>query len=94
MKDIFNSSLPYNEFTQHVTEQIGDLYADVLIYMDTKRDRDALRDLLAHITSMRFAAKLEGRQSRSGVRTAKMSFYNNLVTFTAINKTSLTVRMT
>ena len=29
VKDIINSSLPYNEFTQHVTEQIGDIYADV-----------------------------------------------------------------
>ena len=60
--------------------------------MDTKRDRDALKALLAHITSMRFAAKLEGRQSRSRVRTAKTSLYNNLVTFKDINKTSLTVR--
>ena len=61
-----------------IEKSIGEIYGDVIKYMDTKRDRDALKATIPKITSIRFTAKLEGVQSRVGVRNARKSSKINI----------------
>ena len=80
------------ELNDHIESKIGEIYKDVIEYMDTKRDRDAFKAVISQITSIRFAAKLEGIQSRVGIRNSLQSLKGNLIKFKDIKLTSKTVR--
>ena len=76
----------------YLEERIGTIYKDALDYMDTKRDKDVLRAILAKISSIRFAARLEGKESRHGVRGAASKLEADLITYKGIQTTSQVVR--
>ncbi len=46
--------------TSHVQSRLSEIYSDALRYLDTPRDREVLRGIMAKITSINFASKLEG----------------------------------
>eukprot|EP00112_Aurelia_sp_Birch-Aquarium-sp1_P021266 Seg568.7 transcript_id=Seg568.7/GoldUCD/mRNA.D3Y31 product=Vertnin protein_id=Seg568.7/GoldUCD/D3Y31 len=76
----------------HLRERIGIIYKDALDYMDTKRDKDVLRAILAKISSIRFAARLEGKGSWHGVRGAVSKLEADLGIYKDIKITSQVVR--
>lgn len=92
MQDILKDKLVFETINIHVSDKIGSIYKDALKFMDTKRDRDTLKGILAKVTSIRFAACLEGVESRYSVRNAKNSLSGNIVRWNDIIQTSLTVR--
>ena len=60
--------------------------------MDTHRDRQVVKALLAELTSVNFATKLQGLHSRQGTTTAKKALSSHLVKFSNITQTSQIVR--
>lgn len=60
--------------------------------MDTKRDKDVLRALFVKITSIRFAAQLEDKTSRSGTHSAAARLESDLNAYKKIKITSQIVK--
>lgn len=75
-----------------VMHRLHDLIKPCLQYMDSHRDRQVVKALLAELTSTKFAAKLQGLYSRQGTATAKRSLKTNLDNFSLIQLTSQIVR--
>ena len=75
-----------------VQEHLNVTYGKALEYMDTHRDRQVLKAVMATLTSTQFAAKLQGISSRAGTANAKRSVEAALPIFDQIKKTSQIVR--
>ena len=75
-----------------VTERIGDKFKECLQYLDTHRDRQVMKALIAELTSVTFTTKLQGISSRTGTTTAKKTLQSNLQKYSAIRQTSQIVR--
>ncbi len=75
-----------------VSDRLNGLVQSSLEYMDTHRDRQVLKSLLAELTSVKFAAKLQGLHSRQGTASAKRALVPNLQKYADIKKTSQLVR--
>ena len=74
------------------SKRVGNLIQSSLPYMDTHRDRQVVKALLAELTSVNFATKLQGLHSRQGTTTAKKALSSHLVKFSNITQTSQIVR--
>ena len=61
-------------------------------YVDTHRDKQVLKALIAEVSDIAFTAKLQGIQSKSGTRNAKQNVRNNLEKYQVIQTTSQIVR--
>lgn len=59
-----NEGLSTTEISARIKEHISDVYKRALDYLDSKQDRDVVKFLLTKITSMSFAAKLQGVKNR------------------------------
>ena len=77
---------------EHTKKTLGNLYCTALQYVDTPRDRQLLRGVISHLTSISFASQLEGHVSKCAVRTAYYSFHSNLQRYEHIKTTSQIVR--
>ena len=78
---------------REVTEsRLKDLYSAALTYMDTHRDRLVLKGLMAELTSIRFASRLEGVKSRKGTTSARNHLFSGLQQYAEIQMTSQMVR--
>ncbi len=75
-----------------LTDSLKGLVTSSLEYMDTHRDRQVLKALLAELTSVNFTAKLQGLQSRQGTASAKKALRTNLQKYDDIKRTSQIVR--
>ena len=75
-----------------ITDHLQGLVQSSLEYMDTHGDRTVLKALLAELTSVNFAAKLQGLQSREGTTSAKRALRPNLQKYADIKQASQTVR--
>ena len=73
-------------------ERLKDTYATALEYMDTHRDRQVLKAVMASITSTKFAATLEGVSSRQGTSNARRNVATALGRYNEIKETSQIVR--
>ena len=82
------------ESTLHsiVMDRIKDTYRSALEYMDTHRDKQVMKAIMAQLTSARFAAKLQGISSRQGITSAKSQVSSHLVKYAEIKRTSQIVR--
>ena len=65
---ILNGTRTAKETNQHMEDSIADVYECALKYLDSERDRDVVKFLLAKITSVSFAAKLQGVKNKSSIR--------------------------
>ena len=54
--------------------RLKEVYAPALRYMDSHRDRLVLKGLVAELTSVWFASKLQGLVSRKGAASGKSIF--------------------
>lgn len=77
---------------ERISDRLSDIFSSCLKYMDTHRDRQAVKALFAELTSVRFATKLQGLKSRQGTASAKKALQSGLHRFEDIRKTSQTVR--
>ena len=64
----------------------------MLQYMDTPRDKQVVKALVAELTNVSFAAQMQGVQSRRGTTTAKNSLHAQLSHYKEIRTTSQMVR--
>lgn len=64
----------------------------MLKYLDSHRDRQVLKALIADLTSTNFTAKLQGVKSRKGTRNAIKSLPSHLLQYSDIRATSQIVR--
>ena len=81
------------QIVKEVTEaKLADLFAPALQYMDTARDKKVLKALIAELTSVRFAAKLQCIKSRGGTTSAKKTLHSSLKHYQMIRHTSQIVR--
>ena len=49
---------------QEIDEHVKQFFLEALRYMDSHRDRRVVKALLAEVTNIRFASKVQGLQSR------------------------------
>ena len=62
-------------------EAIGDNYAEMIQYLDSKRDRDTLKAVLTKVTSVKFMTKLANIQDKRSFQRSKDQVGQNLVLF-------------
>ena len=91
IKNIVDTEIQGN-LNQCVVDRLRELIPSSLEYMDTHRDRQVVKALLAELTSINFATKLQGLCSRQGTTTAKRALVSNLKTFSDIKRTSQIAR--
>ena len=77
---------------QCLSEKLQSLLPLSLKYMDTHRDRQVAKALIAEVSSVNFTAKLQGLQSRKGTSSAKKSVHTQLEQYQEIRKMSQIVR--
>ena len=77
---------------KRLEDRLQGVFKSMLQYVDTHRDKQVLKALIAEVSDIAFTAKLQGIQSRSGTRNAKQNVRNNLEKYQAIRTTSQIVR--
>ena len=88
-----NGSINKQSITKEViSERLHTLIKPSLEYMDTHRDRQVLKALLAELTSVKFSSFLQGIKSRQGTAKAKNDFKTNLKKFSSVKESSQIVR--
>ena len=75
-----------------VKDRIAKVYEDSLDYIDTPRDKQVLKGIMSILTNITFTSHLEGKKSRSSVRTAFNMLPVNLDKYDGIKNTSQIVR--
>ena len=92
IQKVINAAGSSADIQRVMEEKIGSTYGDALQFLDSKRDRDVLRGMLAKLSSIRFATKLEGHSSRHSARVCLNQLDTKLDQFNDIVKTSQVVR--
>ena len=75
-----------------IEERLQGIFKSCLQYLDTHRDRQALKGLFAMITSVKFTASLQDVRSHQGTTKAKKALLSNLDAYADLRKTSMMVR--
>ncbi len=75
-----------------VRERLQGIFSSSLQYLDSHRDRQVVKALVAEVTSIKFTAELQGISSRQGTTSAKASLLPRLNAYSEIRRTSQTVR--
>jgi hypothetical protein len=78
--------------TSQIEKKIGDLFKSSLQLMDTKRDRDVVKGLFAHATSVKFVSKIQKVQNKSAIMNCRDELKGNIQTFKDIQEISQVVR--
>jgi len=77
---------------KHTEERLQEIFSDALQFLDTARDRQVLKGILAHLTSINATTKLQGLKSKKGTRNAVRVLNSNVNKFRNIKMTSQIVR--
>lgn len=72
---------------EHINESVKDFYKDAIDYMDTKRDKDTLKAVIAMITSVKFASRLQDVTNKQSVRWCRDVVPTMVDKFKTIKKT-------
>ena len=75
-----------------VSERLKDIYVPALMYMDSHRDKQILKGLMAELTNTSFTSRLQGLHSRKGTANARKQLASGLQQYGDIRRTSQTVR--
>ena len=96
LKEILSSliSISHEEaiVKDFATEHLKDIYAPALVYMDSHRDRQVLKGLMAELTNTSFASRLQGLHNRKGTASARKQLASGLQQYADIRRTSQMVR--
>lgn len=86
----------FNDKKQIVKEvsqaKLAELFKPAIQYMDTPRDNQVTKALIAELTNVSFASRLQGVHSRRGTTTAKKTLHSKLSHYQEIRQTSQMVR--
>ncbi|CAB3983432.1 zinc finger MYM-type 1-like [Paramuricea clavata] len=74
-----------------IERQIGDVFKSALQLMDTKRDKDIVKGLFAHATSVKFVSKIQKVQNKSAIMNCRDELKGNIEIFKNIQETSQVV---
>ena len=78
--------------THHAKERLQDIFSEALQFLDTARDKQVLKGILAHLTSIKTTTKLQGLKSKKETRNAVHCLHSNIKEFRNIKTTSQIVR--
>lgn len=71
MTDLLETSNFQTSLNRHIENQIGSSYKTLLSYMDTERDKSAMKYILSKITSVKFASKLQNTSNKQSIRRSR-----------------------
>lgn len=71
MTDLLETSNFQTSLNRHIENQIGRTYETLLSYMDTERDKSAMKYILTKITSVKFASKLQNTSNKQSIRRSR-----------------------
>ena len=71
---------------------LGAIFANAIQMMDTKRDKDILKRIFSHATSVKFVSNLQQVQNKTTTMNCCDELKANIATFQEIKKTSQVVR--
>ena len=77
---------------ERVYERLEDIFTTTLRYLDTPRDRQVMKGIISHITSIKFSTKLQGLKSKQGTMAAKKAFIPKLQKYKSIERKSQLVQ--
>ena len=72
--------------------KVGAIFASAIQMMDTKRDKDILKGIFSHATSVKFVSKMQQVQNKTAIMNCRDELKANITTFQEIQKTSQVVR--
>ena len=70
---------------------LGAIFANAIQMMDTKRDKDILKRIFSHATSIKFVSNLQQVQNKTTTMNCCDELKANIATFQEIEKTSQVV---
>lgn len=71
MTDLLETSNFQTSLNRHIENQIRMTYKTLLSYMDTERDKSAMKYILSKITSVKFASKLQNTSNKQSIRRSR-----------------------
>ena len=71
MSDLLQTENFKSSLNRHIENQIGRTYKPLLSYMDTERDKSAMKYILSKITSVNFASKLQNTSNKDAIRRSR-----------------------
>ena len=86
MADLLQTSNFKTSLNRHSENQIGGTYKTLLSYMDTERDKSAMKYILSKITSMKFASKLQNTSNKESIRRSRDITPGNLRRFSELRQ--------
>ena len=91
--DTIESTVSYDKIVNaRIEERLLGVLKQALDYTDSPRDKQIIKGLLAQLTTIKQASKLQGLQSRKGTRAANRAPGSGLTKFKNIKHTSQIVR--
>ena len=93
MSSILTSSSQTESLVKAAVEnRLKETFPSTLRYLDSHRDRQVLKAVVAELTNTSFTSRLQGIQSRKGTASARQAFKTNLSHYECIRITSQVVR--
>ncbi|KAL9976902.1 hypothetical protein ACROYT_G014243 [Oculina patagonica] len=86
MVDLFENENFKTKLNRHVEKEVGNTYRRVLNYMDTERDKSAMKYILTKITSVKFAGKLQNTQNKCSLKQSRDVNPNHLRKFAELRE--------
>lgn len=86
MVDLFENENFKTKLNRHVEKKVGNTYRRVLNYMDTERDKSAMKYILTKITSVKFAGKLQNTQNKCSLKQSRDVNPNHLRKFAELRE--------
>lgn len=71
INSVFDQHNAKAKLKRHIESEIGDVYRSALDYMDSERDRNALKFILTKITSINFMTRLQNIKNKKSLQTCR-----------------------
>ena len=87
MTDLLQTANFQTSLNRHIENEIGKTYKTLLNYMDTERDKSAMKYILSRITSVKFASKLQDTSNKESIRRSRDLIPYHLQRFSELRET-------
>ena len=86
MSDLLHCETFQTSLNRHIAKQIGTTYKTLLSYMDTERDKSAMKYILTKITSVKFATKMQNTSNKNSIRRSRDLIPSHLRKFSELRE--------
>ena len=86
MSDLLHCETFQTTLNRHIEKQIGTTYKTLLSYMDTERDKSAMKYILTKITSVKFASKMQNTTNKDSIRRSRDLIPSHLRKFSELRE--------